>query len=127
MSTNKDRNARVTRWFLELQNYKFRVEHRPGKDIQHADAMSRLYEEEGLEAPTPGGELRGGVCGVSLARRPGEYFHQVSRGSEGGVQHQGQAQPLGRLIEGRYVPNHVLNQLDMMTPAIQVTGWRQLH
>ncbi|XP_072768318.1 uncharacterized protein [Nerophis lumbriciformis] len=59
MSTNKDRNDRVTRWFLELQNYHFTVEYRPGKAIRHADAMSRLYEED-KEAPGPTGELRGG-------------------------------------------------------------------
>ena len=93
------------------------MEHRPGKDIRHADAMSRMYEEEGSEAPGPGSELRGRVCGVSLSRRPGEHFHQLGQSPEGGVQHQRPPRPLGQLIEGRYVPNTVLNQLDMMTHA----------
>jgi len=34
MSTAKDTNARVTRWFLELQNFNFSVEHRSGKAME---------------------------------------------------------------------------------------------
>ena len=30
IATAKDSNARVTRWFLALQAFRFRVEHRPG-------------------------------------------------------------------------------------------------
>ena len=32
MITNKNNNARITRWFLTLQDFKFTVEHRPGKE-----------------------------------------------------------------------------------------------
>lgn len=59
MATNKDKNARVTRWFLDLQDYRFTVEHRLGKAIQNADALSRMYEEE-ADAPKPDRELGGG-------------------------------------------------------------------
>ena len=31
MATAKDTNARVTRWFLALQDYRFKVVHRPGR------------------------------------------------------------------------------------------------
>lgn len=41
MSLNRDKNSRITRWFLELQNYKFKVEHRAGGQHGNADALSR--------------------------------------------------------------------------------------
>lgn len=34
-------NPRIARWTLSLQNYDFRVEHRPGKCMAHVDALSR--------------------------------------------------------------------------------------
>lgn len=34
-------NPRIVRWTLALQNYTFRVEHRPGKRMVHVDALSR--------------------------------------------------------------------------------------
>ena len=105
MATSKDKNARVTRWFLDLQNYNFTVEHRPGKAIQNADAMSRMFEEEEAEAPDPGGELRGGKCGVSLWARPDR---RPPRGKWRPL-------TLGRVIEGRYIPRYLLNQSEMMT------------
>lgn len=41
-ATNKaSLNPRIARWVLSLQNYKFRVEHRPGKKMPHVDALSR--------------------------------------------------------------------------------------
>lgn len=41
-------NPRIARWTLALQNYKFRVEHRPGKNMAHVDALSRhvIYVDE---------------------------------------------------------------------------------
>ncbi|KAL2085952.1 hypothetical protein ACEWY4_019272 [Coilia grayii] len=41
----RDSNARVTRWYLSLQPYKFSVEYKPGKHNVTADFLSRLYEE----------------------------------------------------------------------------------
>ena len=35
------KNARVTRWFLALQDYRFQVDHRPGREHGNADALSR--------------------------------------------------------------------------------------
>ena len=111
MATNKDRNARVTRWFLELQNYCFDVEHRPGRRIPHADALSRLYEGLGSEVPRPGVELSGGMCGVSPAdRRPGKPCHPREGQTEGGTA----PRPLlGRVVDGRYVPAVILEQLNL--------------
>ena len=41
MAVAKDTNDRVTRWFLTLQDFNFRVVHRPGKENANADALSR--------------------------------------------------------------------------------------
>ena len=41
MAGAKDTNARVTRWFLALQDFHFKVDHRPGKEQANADALSR--------------------------------------------------------------------------------------
>jgi len=38
----KDINPRIARWALELQNYDCSTEHRPGKRMQHVDALSRV-------------------------------------------------------------------------------------
>lgn len=38
----KDRNSRVTRWYLSLQPYNFKVRHRPGKQNVVADYLSRF-------------------------------------------------------------------------------------
>lgn len=38
----KDRNARVTRWYLELQPFRFCVRHKAGKENVTADFLSRL-------------------------------------------------------------------------------------
>lgn len=34
-------NPRIARWTLALQNYTFKLEHRPGKRMAHVDALSR--------------------------------------------------------------------------------------
>jgi len=34
-------NLRITRWTLALQNYNFKMIHRPGDKIRHVDALSR--------------------------------------------------------------------------------------
>jgi hypothetical protein len=36
-----DQNAWLIRWSLKLSEFDFTVEHRPGKKIPHADALSR--------------------------------------------------------------------------------------
>ena len=41
MASAKDTNAWVTRWFLALQDFRFQVNHRPGKENANADALSR--------------------------------------------------------------------------------------
>ena len=37
----KNHNARLTRWSLQIQPYKFVVKHRKGKDNGNADSLSR--------------------------------------------------------------------------------------
>ncbi|GJP83892.1 hypothetical protein CLOP_g13993, partial [Closterium sp. NIES-67] len=40
--TLKDRNAR---WAMHLQEFEFDVKHRPGKDLQHVDGLTRQRQE----------------------------------------------------------------------------------
>uniref|UniRef100_A0A8C1LM62 Gypsy retrotransposon integrase-like protein 1 n=1 Tax=Cyprinus carpio TaxID=7962 RepID=A0A8C1LM62_CYPCA len=62
----KDTNARITRWYLALQPFKFQVIHRPGVQMTVADFLSRRRggEAAGRMAPRPesggGGMWRGG-------------------------------------------------------------------
>ncbi|KYO41119.1 retrotransposon-like protein 1 [Alligator mississippiensis] len=46
LSTAKSDNARITRWALELQPYKFRVTYRPGKTNTVADFLCRCGNED---------------------------------------------------------------------------------
>ncbi|KAI2659392.1 Retrovirus-related Pol polyprotein from transposon 17.6 [Labeo rohita] len=43
MARAKDTNARVTRWFLALQDFHFEVRHRAGAANANADGLSRLW------------------------------------------------------------------------------------
>ncbi len=62
----KDTNARITRWYLDLQPFKFKVVHRPGAQMAVADFLSRNGGGGvvGRMAPRPesggGGMWRGG-------------------------------------------------------------------
>jgi len=62
MANNKDKNARITRWFLHLQDFKFTVEHRAEKLHGNADAKSRRDDCWWSVAPHHGSELRRGIC-----------------------------------------------------------------
>jgi len=42
--TKANLNPRIARWTLALQNYYFKVIHRPGTKMQHVDALSRSVE-----------------------------------------------------------------------------------
>lgn len=58
IQTMKDRNSRVTRWYLELQPFKFCVCHKAGKENVIADYLSRLPDvvaagEEGGNVTKP--------------------------------------------------------------------------
>ena len=118
MARNKDRNARITRWFLELQDYNFNVEHRPGKSIPHADALSRMYEAELSEAPTLGRKLAGEVCGMTASKPPtGKPVHCQESCHEGRVKNRSHRRKLGVLIDARYVPLYLLDQPDLSPPA----------
>ncbi len=60
----KDTNARITRWYLALQPFKFKVIHRPGTQMTVADFLSRNGGAAGRRASRPesggGGMWRGG-------------------------------------------------------------------
>jgi len=37
-------NPLIARWSLELENYNYKIEHRPGESMPHVDALSRQTE-----------------------------------------------------------------------------------
>ncbi|KAJ8414399.1 hypothetical protein AAFF_G00052690 [Aldrovandia affinis] len=41
-ASGRDKNSRVTRWYLALQPYKFRIQHKAGKQNLIADYLSRI-------------------------------------------------------------------------------------
>ncbi|KAG3088115.1 hypothetical protein PI124_g17146 [Phytophthora idaei] len=40
-------NAKLVRWAMELSQLRFKVHHRPGTSMGHADGLSRLYDRPG--------------------------------------------------------------------------------
>ena len=60
----KDVNARITRWYLALQPYNFRVVHRPGAQMAVADFLSR--------SGGGGGSKLAAGCDPGLCRAVGE-------------------------------------------------------
>ncbi|KAL0173009.1 hypothetical protein M9458_033320, partial [Cirrhinus mrigala] len=54
MARAKETNARVTRWFLALQDFHFEVRHRAGVANANADGLSRIWARySGLSGVTP--------------------------------------------------------------------------
>ncbi len=71
----KDTNARITRWYLALQPFKFKVIHRPGTQMTVADFLSRNGGGGGRQA--------GGLPGLSRAVgyvARGAWFSEVCSG-----------------------------------------------
>ena len=69
MASAKDSNARVTRWFLALQDFRFKVDHRPCKEHGNADALSC---RDACLGWTPGDQRlqqTGKECGIPLPTR----------------------------------------------------------
>ena len=91
------------------------MEHRPGKDVPHADALSRRHEAEIRVSPSSE-TLRGGVCGVAAAvrHRPGKSVTSESRKLMARVKPRGPHLRLGRVIDGRYLPQHLLSAIGMI-------------
>ena len=56
----KDANARITRWYLALQPFKFKVIHRPGTQMVVADFLSRLEGGSRLGRTVPRPKSGGG-------------------------------------------------------------------
>ena len=101
MALNKDNNARVTRWFLELQAYRFRVEHRAGRLHTNADAMSRRGDCHWADAPPRGGELRGGICGTPPLGWCTTGLEDPPRRRQG---------RRGQVLNGEYYPYHLFGR-----------------
>jgi hypothetical protein len=45
LKTNSGQNPRLMRWALALQPFNYKIVHRAGKDIGHADCLSRMLRE----------------------------------------------------------------------------------
>ena len=45
----KEPKPKLARWVMEISEYSFSVQHKPGKDIPHVDALSRLPRVELIE------------------------------------------------------------------------------
>ncbi|CAG8738232.1 5262_t:CDS:1, partial [Funneliformis mosseae] len=46
LRTSKIPKGRRARWIMELQQYDFNIQHRPGKNNANTDALSRLISEK---------------------------------------------------------------------------------
>ena len=107
MSTNKDKNAHVTRWFLELQNFRFRVEHRAGRFLGNVDALSRKDEclwsgtvWHGPALPNMAGSWgKGYVASQFPIGIPLGCWATISTHGE---RPQRRRHPLGQVVESRY-------------------------
>ncbi|XP_034006684.1 uncharacterized protein LOC117498597 [Trematomus bernacchii] len=88
----KDANARITRWYLALQPFNFKVIHRPGNQMVVADFLSRSAEGGG-------GESACGRRGPGLSRGGGGMWQRgVVRAPAAGVK--GVARPEARQLIG---------------------------
>ena len=68
--------GRIGRWVMDLQEYEFAVQHRPGSANGNADALSRLPLQELL--PPPGGPITKGpsiACATTIT--PGTNLQQA--------------------------------------------------
>ncbi|KAI2644530.1 Retrovirus-related Pol polyprotein from transposon 17.6 [Labeo rohita] len=95
LASAKDTNARVTRWFLALQDFHFSVEQRAGATNANTDGLSRLWSAfAGLSGHTPrpplcspfcltkshsrsSATLRGGECGKPPERSSASPWKQT--------------------------------------------------
>ena len=53
-----DNNSRLLKWSLRLSEFDFKVEHRPGTRIRHADALSRAVQSVGHDIELPANEVK---------------------------------------------------------------------
>ncbi|CAI7788972.1 unnamed protein product [Closterium sp. NIES-53] len=55
LMTNQTLTGRNARWTMQLQEYDFKIRHRPGKTLQHVDGLSRnpppVEDESGVRGP----------------------------------------------------------------------------
>ncbi|XP_066518865.1 uncharacterized protein [Hoplias malabaricus] len=81
----KDSNPRVTRWFLSLQDFSFRVQHRAGVLHGNADALSRLPVCWASRGPLSDVSLRGGECGRGPSHQSSSSMPRQPSAPQGGV------------------------------------------
>ncbi|XP_067305997.1 uncharacterized protein [Pseudorasbora parva] len=105
MARAKDTNARVTRWFLALQDFHFEVQHRAGAANANADGLSRIWTAyAGLSGVIPHPPLTSPLLSPFVHRtratlRGGECDeHPRKNQRRPGNQHKTPAPPHRRLI-----------------------------
>uniref|UniRef100_A0A8C1MWX3 Gypsy retrotransposon integrase-like protein 1 n=1 Tax=Cyprinus carpio TaxID=7962 RepID=A0A8C1MWX3_CYPCA len=105
MARAKDTNARVTRWFLALQDFHFEVRHRAGAANANADGLSRIWTAyAGLSGVIPHPPLISPLLSTCLRRtrttlRGGECDEHSQRNQRRpGNQSKTPARPRHRLI-----------------------------
>ncbi|XP_056585423.1 uncharacterized protein LOC130406867 [Triplophysa dalaica] len=74
----KDTNARITRWYLALQPFKFKVIHRPGTQMAVADFLSRRGGGKLQAGWGPGLSRAVGVCGKGGVVQRGLWGERAS-------------------------------------------------
>ncbi|KAG6932446.1 hypothetical protein G0U57_021481 [Chelydra serpentina] len=62
MQRDKEKNPGVTRWFLSLQPFQFRIQHRAGSRHGNANGLSHVHCLASQAAQPLGVEQRGGLC-----------------------------------------------------------------
>ncbi len=73
MARAKDTNARVTRWFLALQDFHFEVRHRAGVAHANVDGLSPIWSAfAGLSGVTPHPPLLSPLLTPYCSARPGQ-------------------------------------------------------
>jgi hypothetical protein len=53
MHTFADNNSRLLHWSLKLAEFNFEVQHRPGKQVRHVDALSRSIQKSHMPRTCP--------------------------------------------------------------------------
>ncbi|MGH0125953.1 UNVERIFIED_CONTAM: hypothetical protein FKN15_025173 [Acipenser sinensis] len=78
MNQAKEKNARVMRWFLSFQQYKYSIRHRAGKLMGNADGLSRIHSFFSTVARPQKLELGGEICNIMRGLvQNGRYIRAV--------------------------------------------------
>ena len=66
----KQKEGRIARWIISLQQYDMTISHRPGKKMGNADALSRQHEHDTISINVITRGTKGTHSHVALPTRP---------------------------------------------------------